>query len=157
MTTTGAPAGLLAASTGMVPVLCTTLAVSGELDELPALPPPDKLTTTRNCVYVNSVLAAHIATVTLQHWPGEPPPPAADERWEVVNTATVDLAGEVTGVTITDGEPEGPELDFPPGTYHLRAYARGRARLLSLISEHPEDEQLLRDGTEEHLLQFWPA
>lgn len=157
MTTTEVPAGPVAASTGLVPVLCTTLAVSGELDELPRLPPPDGLTTTRNCVYVNSSITSHIATVTLQRWSGEPPLPTDDQRWEVVNSAIVDLAGEVTGVTITDGEPEGPELDFPSGTYHLRAYARGRARLRSLAAQDHADETFLREGIEEHLLQFWPA
>lgn len=159
-TTPPATVGPVAASTGLVPVLYSTLSVSGAWDELPPVPPTDGLTTTGNCVHVHSAGYSHITTVTLQRWDHEPPPAAEGERWETFNTATLDLAGEVSGVTITDGEPEGPELDFPPGTYHLRAYARGRTRLRTLLDhDHPagDEDQIRRQGIEEHLLQFWPA
>jgi hypothetical protein len=97
----------------------------------------------------------HTGRVNVTVEPLQAAPPALAEPWdEIVEVTVVSRSGALQAWGLYDGPTQGlPDLTpAGPGTYRLRAHARGRDQGHAADHLLPEEEPC-----EYHLLQCWPA
>jgi len=125
----------------------------GEMPVPDAPGPGQLLAVGTDWVAVGSAVQYHLARVRIEAWDAEPD--SQHSEWEVSDDfeftcttgrlALVTVAmGPVSDETITVG---------PPGTYRGRAYSKGRDEAAGQF----EDRDEVDEGTEQYLIQFWPA
>ncbi|MHC3370815.1 hypothetical protein AAI421_28435 (plasmid) [Rhodococcus aetherivorans] len=71
------------------------------------------------------------------------PTDRADDGWEVIEETTVTAAKPMV-VSALDGTVSATIDPVPPGTYHVRAHARGRDRHYGLDVDQPHEDYLIR-------------
>ncbi len=127
-----------------------------ENPDVPSPEPPlgldDLVTAGTDWICIGSGAQDHTASARLEAWSGEP---QRQDGWELTEDFNFTCTtGRLFLDTLTMG-PASVEDRLTlgsPGRYRGRAYSRGRweARDASASDEVPE-------GTEKHLIQFWPA
>ncbi len=88
--------------------------------------------------------------VEVELWHAPPPPAPGD--WDDSAQARFESPSAAIRIASIMGEAAGPDLTLPAaGTYHLRAYSRGRGPAMQRLTIETDYE-----GVEEWLIQIWP-
>ncbi|MDT3439318.1 MULTISPECIES: hypothetical protein [unclassified Pseudofrankia] len=127
-----------------------------EAEETPDLEGPadgEFLSTGADWIVIVSGAAYHVATARIEAW--ETAPSRQDDAWEISSdfqfTCTT---GRLAVVTVTMGPASEDGITIGPlGKYHGRAYSKGRDEAQGQFMDKYE----IDDGTEQYLIQFWPA
>ncbi len=128
-----------------------------EAEETPDLEGPADggfLSTGPDWIVVVSGAEYHVAAVRIEAWTTAPDRQGEDD-WELsADFEFTCTTGELGVETLTTGPASEERITIgPPGKYHSRAYSKGRDDAAGQFADRDE----IDEGTEQYLVQFWPA